>query len=151
MFNPVFIRREPVNGARKFAGIQNELDQVLSSFLDGCVCAPEEKTSAKTPAVNVSETDEKYVVEAELPGIAKEELDISVIGDTVTIEGERKETTQENASARRREFSYGKFARKLQFRHNLDPDAVEATFKDGVLTLSLPKAKDARPRKIKLN
>jgi len=100
------------------------------------------------PPVNVWEEAEVYHVEAELPGVVSENLNIQVTaGNVVTISGERKEENLEGCW-HRRERGAGKFSRALTFPTPLDPDKVEAKMDNGVLHLSLPKAEAARPRRI---
>ena len=136
MFSPMFVRhRDPCAALHSIAGLQGMARRV----------------PAKYPALNIAETDEAFFVEAEIPGVRKDNLEISVAGKELIISGERKENVPGNASAHRRETAHGKFTRTLHFRDDVDAGAVEATFKDGVLTLKLPKAPHSRPRKIAVN
>ncbi len=100
-----------------------------------------------TLAVDVRETDDAFIINASVPGLKPEDLNISVVGDTVTISGEIK---GENASYIYRERRFGPFSRTLTLPAALDPDKAEATIENGILTLSLPKAEAARPKAIKV-
>jgi len=103
---------------------------------------------ATFPLVNVWEDADAYHVEAELPGVVQEGLDVQVShGNQVTISGERKTTVPEG-SWHRRERGAGKFSRVLSFPAPIAADKVEAKLESGVLHLTLPKAEEAKPRRI---
>jgi len=102
------------------------------------------------PAVNAWEDDRAVYAEAELPGLAMDDIEVLVMGDEVTIKGERKDAQQEGATYHRRERGVGSFSRVLRLPAQVDADKVEATLRDGVLTVKLPKAQSALPRKIEL-
>lgn len=107
------------------------------------------ETSA-APAVNLWETPEALVAELELPGVTHEQLDIQVLGDELTIRGSRTEAQPEGAVLHRRERRTGEFARKLQLPFPVNGDQVQATLRDGILQIHLPKAREAMPRKIEV-
>jgi HSP20 family protein len=101
------------------------------------------------PAIEVFEKEDKFVVKAELPGMKEEDIDISVVGDTLTIKGERKaesEVKEEDYYCCER--SYGSFSRSIAVPPNVDTKKIEASFEDGVLEVSLPKAPEVKPKKI---
>ena len=100
------------------------------------------------PLTNVSEDPDNYYVRAELPGIKTEELDISVTADGISISGERKITPTEGATYHRRERESGTFSRMISHPGPVETDKVEASSKDGILTITLPKAEKAKPRQI---
>ena len=101
------------------------------------------------PLMNVTEDKDKYYVRAELPGLKANELDISVTGDTLSISGERKLTVEdEKAQYHRRERDAGKFSRIVSLPAPINTNRVEAHTNDGVLTVVLPKAEEAKPRQI---
>jgi HSP20 family protein len=102
------------------------------------------------PAVNVWEDDEKLYAEAEVPGLKMEDLEILVKGDELTIEGERKGVEQEGVAYHRRERGTGSFCSVVQLPVDVDVDRVEANLENGVLTITMPKAESARPRKIEV-
>jgi HSP20 family protein len=101
-----------------------------------------------TLGVNIREEDEAYVLSALVPGLTAEDLNIQVLEDVVRIEGEYK--LDENRYLVQ-EIPHGSFARTLRLPAPIDSDQVEAKIADGVLTLTLPKAESARPKKIKIN
>lgn len=100
------------------------------------------------PAVNVSHDGDNIYVQAELPGLRAEDLDISVEGSTLTLRGERKPDAAENVNYHRRERRAGKFHKAISLPDEVNADAVTAEYKDGVLRLVLPKAEHAKPKKI---
>jgi len=102
-------------------------------------------------ALDVYQTDEEVVIKASLPGVKPEDVDISITGDTVTIKGEMKEETEvKEENYLHRERRYGTFSRVVQVPASIQEDKAEATFEDGILKLSLPKAEETRPRQIKV-
>ena len=103
------------------------------------------------PAVDVCESEEAYTVTAELPGLVAKEIKVSVEGDILTIRGEkRRQKEEETKSYHRVERSYGVFSRSLQLPGNADGDKVKAEYKDGVLTLTIPKAEGSSQRRIEI-
>ena len=104
-----------------------------------------------TPSVEVYEKGDNFVVRAELPGMKKEELDISVLGDTLTIKGERKTESEVNEEDYYRcELCYGKFSRSVALPTAVEAGKVEANYENGILQITLPKAKEAKPKKIEV-
>ena len=104
---------------------------------------------AAYPPLNVWEDDDNLYVEAELPGMTPEDIEASVAeGDQLTIAGERKLQATENGSWLRQECGYGRFSRTVTLPAEVDADAVEASYEAGVLTLTLPKMEEARPKRI---
>jgi HSP20 family protein len=101
------------------------------------------------PAVDVFEKQDKFVVKAELPGMKEEDIDVSVIGDTLSIKGEKKtEKEVKEEDYYRSERSYGSFYRSIPLPSNVDADKIEASFEDGVLEVALPKSAKVKPKKI---
>jgi HSP20 family protein len=101
------------------------------------------------PAIEAFEKEDKFVVKAELPGMKEEDIDISVVGDTLTIKGERKaesEVKEEDYYCCER--SYGSFSRSIAIPSNVDGNKIEAGYEDGVLEVSLPKAHEVKPKKV---
>lgn len=107
-------------------------------------------TRAGFPALNAWEDKEGFYVEAEVPGLTLEDLEIFVKGNELTITGERKVPNLAEGHVHRRERGEGKFARGLRLPTDVDADKVQARLRDGVLTLMLPKAENAKPRKIEV-
>ena len=101
--------------------------------------------------VDISETDEGFVVTANLPGVEPANVDVQVHGDTVTIKGEAREESEEsNGNWLRRERRYGVFARSFTLPATIDSDKAAASFEHGVLKLTLPKSETEKPKSIKV-
>jgi len=101
--------------------------------------------------VDMYETDNEVVVKASLPGMKPEDVDITITGDSLTIKGEHKEEQEiKRENYYRQERQQGFFTRTLHLPGHLKTDAAEATFENGVLTLSIPKVEEARPKTIKI-
>jgi HSP20 family protein len=101
--------------------------------------------------IDMYQTDENVVVTASVPGVKPEDVDITITGDTLTIEGQsRAENEVKKEDYFRQERSYGAFARSLTLPGLLQADKAEATFENGVLTLTIPKAEEMKPKQIKI-
>jgi len=101
------------------------------------------------PAIEVFEKEDKFVVKAEIPGMKEEDIDISVVGDTLTIKGEKKaeaEVKEEDYYCCER--SYGSFYRSIALPSDVEANKIEANYEDGVLEVSLPKAPEVKPKKV---
>lgn len=107
------------------------------------------------PALNVWEDNDCVFVEAELPGVAMADIEISVVGGELSIKGTRRQMTGKNGNGNvthhRRERAVGEFSRFLTLPDAIDADKVEAFLKNGVLSIKLPKAEAAKPRRIQVN
>jgi HSP20 family protein len=104
------------------------------------------------PAIDVFEKDDKFVVKAELPGMKEEDIDVSVVGDTLTIKGEKKtETEVKEEDYYRCERSYGSFVRSIPLPSTVNADKIEANYEGGVLEVSLPKVAKVKPKKVKVS
>jgi HSP20 family protein len=102
------------------------------------------------PPVNLYETGDSYVLTAELPGLRGEEIEITVERDRLTLRGERRIETPQDASLHRLERRGGAFRRALQLPVAVDGDKVQAIYRNGVLTLRLPKAPEHQPRRVEV-
>lgn len=103
------------------------------------------------PDIEVREDSDHFVVRTDIPGIKKEELDISVAGNLLTLKGERKaETETKGKNYFYSERFHGAFSRTIELPTELDADKVKATYKDGVLELIIPKAENAKPKQIRV-
>jgi HSP20 family protein len=105
-----------------------------------------------TPAFDVSETEKELIIEAEIPGIKKEDISINLSNGLLSIKGEKKhETKEEKENYHCIERRYGTFKRNMQLPVEVDSDKVDATYKDGLLTITIPKAQAAEPKKIEVH
>lgn len=128
--------------------IDRDMNRLLSSFFGE---PPAPARSAKQAAVNVWEEEEAWVVEMELPGVAPEQLDVSVVGNELAISAERTKGGPDGATYLRRERPRTKFSRVLELPAAIDGEKVQARLLHGVLTVTLPKADAVRRRKIEVN
>jgi len=103
------------------------------------------------PALNVYESGDRLVIQAELPGIKAEELDVSVEGETLTLKGQRQHKPKDGKiSYHRREIETGSFNRAVTLPCRVQPDAISARLANGILILELPKAAEVKPRQIRI-
>lgn len=103
------------------------------------------------PPVNVFDAVEAYVVKAELPGVLPEQVDVSVEDDTITLKGERAfAEPSRDVAYHRREREQGQFRRVVRMPGRLAADEAKAEYRDGVLTIRVPKAKETRPRRVEI-
>ncbi|HVP57016.1 MAG TPA: Hsp20/alpha crystallin family protein [bacterium] len=103
------------------------------------------------PNIEVVEKDDKFLVKAELPGVKEEDVDVSVAGDTLTISGEKKaESEVKKKGYYYTESSYGSFSRSLAIPSTVDAGKIQANYDKGVLQITLPKAAEVKPKKIKV-
>lgn len=106
--------------------------------------------SGWTPAADVSETDDCYIVVAELPGVRRADVDVAATQDSLTIRGFRPDPGCAPAGYVRLERGHGPFVRRFSFADRLAVDGVQADFKDGILTITLPKAVESRGRRVEV-
>jgi HSP20 family protein len=126
-----------------------ELQNWRSRLLAG---EDENATRLWAPVVDVSETPDEIVLEAELPGMKKDEIEIQLNGDTLVLRGERKfEQTQRGEQFHRIERQYGAWQRSFQIEVPIDAQNVAANYEHGVLTVRLPKAEAVKPRQIAIS
>jgi HSP20 family protein len=104
-----------------------------------------------SPAIQLVERNNKYIVKADLPGVDKDDVDISVSDNVLTIKGERKEMEEiKDEDIHYAEISFGSFTRSLTLPSKVDADKINATFENGVLEVTLPMATSVLPRKIEV-
>lgn len=105
--------------------------------------------AAQSFATDIYETKDDVVVKASLPGVKPEDIDVSVVGDTLTIKGEVKEEKEvKEQNYIRKERRFGSFCRSFTLPVSVNPDKATAEFENGVLTLTLPKAEEVKPKSI---
>lgn len=105
---------------------------------------------ASYPLLNIWENDDRFYVEAELPGMELDDLEITVHGTQLSINGERKTPAGEQTTWHRQERGFGKFSRVIEMSADIDSQGVEACLKNGVLTVTLPKREEVKPRRIEV-
>jgi HSP20 family protein len=131
-----------------FQQLRDEMDRLLTGFYGQAPDWTPPGLVRGQPAVNVWETEDAVMVESEVPGLKNEQLDISVVGDELVLKIERPAEPEEGVTYHRRERPIGSFTRIVDLPTQVDPNRVQAQLRDGVLTISLPKAEAAKPRKI---
>lgn len=126
--------------------------QGLRLFEDAVTRLMSEPRTARpwSPAVDILETENELVVKADLPDVKENDIDVQVERQTLTIRGERKFEKEENAGFHRIERSYGSFLRSFAVPSTVDTEKVAAEYRNGVLTVRLPKKEAAKPRQVKV-
>ena len=127
-----------------FDELRREMNRLFFDFETGNPPADE----SGWPRVSLEDTGEALVLRAEVPGVADKDLELQVEESTVTVKGERKTQVQEGHSVHRKERADFRFARSFRLPAKVAADKAEAELKHGVLTLTLPKAEAAKPRKV---
>ncbi len=101
------------------------------------------------PKVDIEETDDAYLIKAELPGMSKEQVNIEIRNNVLSISGEKKETREEKSkNVHRRESYVGGFCRNFSLPDQVATEKVDAEFRDGILRLTIPKSEEKKPRRI---
>jgi HSP20 family protein len=140
-------RWEPFRGA---STLQEQVNRLFSDVLDRS--GEESSLTSWAPAVDIYETEQELVVKADLPDVDAKELDIRVENNILTIRGDRKfekKVAEENYL--RVERAYGAFSRSFSLANTVNSEAIKADYQDGVLTLTIPKREEAKPKQIKVN
>ncbi len=144
-WNPVTLA--PV---RDVFGIQDEVSRLFDSFITR-VPLRNDLAPLFTPAVDIEETADEFVVKADLPGISQKDVKVNLMGDTLTIRGERKqESERKEGGMHRAERLYGSFERSFRFATLVRNDKVSAQYRDGVLEVHVPKAEEAKLREVEV-
>jgi HSP20 family protein len=131
--------------------LRDQIDRLFDSPLDALTSSSQQFLSGWLPTIDLFEERDHLVLKAELPGMKKEDIDIQLHGDVLTLSGERKEEEKfEKADTYRAERFLGRFQRTLTLPVAVNADKVQASYKDGVLTVTLPKVEQAKPKQIEL-
>ena len=131
---------------------QREFDRLFKDAFSPFHSEGELSTRTWAPPVDIYETENDIVLKAELPGVDSKDVEVKVEDNTLYLKGERKfEKEVKNESYHRVERSYGAFARSFSLPNSISAEKVKAEFKDGLLTLTLPKREEAKPRTIKID
>ena len=142
------IRFSPSTEMRR---LQREIDRLFEGF-SPTQGNGDTETAVWAPRVDLSETDEFYFIHLDVPGMSKEDLDINFHDNTLTVSGERKvEETEEQHNFVRMERTFGHFYRSFSLPKAIKTDKINANYKDGVLTIRVPKAEESKPRRIKVS
>ena len=144
------VRWTPMGDLQSF---QHEMNRMFDEFFRGGNGETSGTgLSSWTPAVDIHETDDGFVIKAELPGVSKDDISIDVHQNTLTLRGQRThQSAVKNERYHRVERAHGTFQRSFVLPAMVDHDKVQATYKDGVLELHLPKSEAAKPKRISIN
>jgi HSP20 family protein len=143
------VRWEPF---RDLLATQRDFDRLFREAFSPVFGEGEISTRTWAPPVDIYETDNDIVVKTELPGVDPKDVEVKVEDNTLYLKGERKfEREVNDENYHRVERSYGTFARSFSLPNSIDSEKVKAEYKDGVLTLTMPKREEAKPKTIKIN
>jgi HSP20 family protein len=135
---------------RNFSAFQDQLNRIVESSLKGSPDSSALTTWA--PAVDIYETENHLVLKADLPEVAEKDIDIRVENNMLTIRGERKlEESVKEDNYLRVERAYGSFSRSFSLPTTVGTESIKANYKDGVLTVELPKRAESKPKQVKIN
>ncbi len=145
----------PWRPMRELESLQQRMDHLFDRFSDRFFGGEHPKSvwgsEDWSPAIESRADNGNLIVKADLPGVDPKEVSISVVGNQLTIEGERKhEEKKEDKDYLYRELSYGKFSRSVALPEGVDPDKVKATFTNGVLEITMPAPKQLAAKKIQI-
>ncbi len=130
----------------EFERMRRGFDELSRNFISGEVPF---SSATVYPPLNMYEDNEKLVIKAELPGVASSDMDISLEGDTLTLQGRRNPRHDDDkVSYHRREIARGSFSRAISLPTTIDPESIAAKLANGILTITLAKAAEVKPRKI---
>ena len=143
------VRWQPFNHSQMgMSHMRRMMNQVMNSYND----MDNETSVSWSPRIDVSENDNKFEVSAELPGMERDDIKIEVQNNILTISGEKNsQREEEKDDTYLCERAYGRFSRSFELPALVNSDSIKATYKNGVLTLSLPKVEAAKPKQIEVN
>jgi len=142
------VRWEPVG---ELNSLQQEMNRLFSTFFDTPTAGNGVTARRWIPAMDLVETEDHYVLTADLPGLSQEDINLEFEGDVLTLSGERRsEHAERKEGFYRLERATGAFSRSLTLPEGIDADAVQATFDKGVLEVRIPKPEQRKPRKVSI-
>jgi HSP20 family protein len=132
--------------------MQREINRMFDKFFRGGLAEDEAfLPSDWTPAVDIAEHENEYYVKLELPGVSKDDVKITMQNNILTVRGEKKQEKESKGSSLNRvERSYGAFQRNFTLPSTVKADRIDASHADGILTITLPKAEEAKPKQIEV-
>ena len=135
---------------RGLQSLQYDMNRIFDDFFRGDILANDSFFSRDwNPAVDIVENNDKYIVKAELPGLCKEDVKITLENNLLTIRGEKKnEDEKKEGNYHRVERSYGSFERSFSVPGSIRSNDIDAQYNDGILTVTLPKAEEAKQKRI---
>jgi len=135
----------------RWSNLRNEINSLFESPFFAAPTRQTQLFNGWTPALDLYQTTDDVVAMIELPGMRKEDIELSLHDGMLTISGERKAETSNGEKAARSERFVGKFRRSISLPTRVDASKVTATYKDGILTVTLPKAEEVKPKQIQVN
>lgn len=140
-----------LTGSPSLERLRDDMDRLFDRVFEDLPRAQAGWSPRSTfPSINVWEDDRNVFAEAELPGLSMEEIDVTVVGNELTVAGKRKDCAEEGVTYHRRERGCGPFNRVVHLPVDIEPEKVEARLRNGVLLITLPKAAAALPRKVEV-
>jgi HSP20 family protein len=137
---------------RDLVSFQEEMNRLFNDFFSQSPAKSERGDVIWDPLVDISETENEIVVHAEIPGMKKEDVKINIQDNVLTISGEKKRVESEKEhNYHRIERAYGCFERSFSLPSSIELDKVKATYKDGILTISLPKTTEEKPKEVSID
>ena len=134
---------------RNLFGLHNEMGRIFGDLLGSDENGTDTENTPWMPTADISETDNAFEIRAELPGVAKDDLSVSVKDNFLTLSGEKRlENSEDKQNFRRVERRYGSFQRRFTLPPDVAVDDIKADYTDGVLTLSIPKPEVAKPTEV---
>jgi HSP20 family protein len=139
-----------VNPSREFEDIYDRMGQLMSMAFGDMAFAPAALSAPWTPLADISETDDAYVIEAELPGVSRDQVNVEINDREVVVSGEITEPQDDEGRRRRRARRTGRFEFRTTLPGDINPEGVTANLNDGVLTVTVPKSEAAKPRHVEI-
>lgn len=138
------------NRCRNLSSFQDQFNRLLETTREGQ--ADNSALTSWAPAVDIYENENELVIKADLPDIDEKDLDVRVENNTLTVRGERKfEQQVKEENYLRVERAYGSFSRSFSLPSSVNTEAIKAEYKNGVLTVELPKRAESKPKQVKVN
>ncbi len=128
--------------------LRREVDRLFRDFIEGPIKG---KDVVYLPALDIYEDDDKIVIEAEIPGVNKDDIKINIEDNVLTIKAEKKKEEKiKEEDIVYEEIAYGMYAREIELPHTVDTEKIEAEYKNGVLKIVLPKKEEVKPKQIEV-
>lgn len=145
------VRWKPWEPLKELQRMRREMDRLWESFFETKPPRRQEEISEWVPSIDLSETKDSYIVKAEIPGMEAKDIDITLQEDLLTIRGEKKQEKEEkDENYHFVERSYGSFTRSIRLPQEVKGDKIKASYKEGVLKITLPKSEEAKKKETKI-
>ena len=140
------IRWRPMRG---MFSLQDEMNRMFNEFFGRVPAQIEAEEGMWSPSADISESNDSITINAEIPGMSKDDIKVNIQDNTITLKGEKKhEKEEKDANYHRVERSYGAFVRSFTLPAPVQSDKVKASYKNGVLKITLPKTEEVKPKEI---